>query len=103
MFWAQMMQERTIMISTRIASRIKYFGCVAALALAALPLRAEMIELVNGDHYLGKVVGMDSNYVEFVSDIQGKVHLPRNKVAQITFVDVAPRLIARTNALAAPV
>ncbi len=91
-------QERIIMISTHVSLRLKFFA-VAALALAgALPLRADIIELTNGDHYRGKVVSMNSNTIEFNSEIQGKVHLPRNKVAQITFVEVAPKVIARTNA-----
>ena len=86
------------MISTRVSLPFKRFALIAALALAGiLPLKADVIELTNGDHYRGKVVGMDSNYVVFNSEIQGKVHLPRNKVAQITFVEVPPR-VARTNA-----
>jgi hypothetical protein len=81
-------------------SRLKPVGLVlAALALsAALPLRAaDLIELTNGDHYRGTIVGMDSNTIDFISEIQGRVHLPRNKVAQITFREVAPRPVARTN------
>jgi len=86
------------MNSTRVSLPFKRFALIAALALAGiLPLKADILELVNGDHYRGKVVGMDSNYVVFNSEIQGTVHLPRNKVAQITFVEVAPR-VARTNA-----
>lgn len=82
---------------TRISPSLKRFAA-AALALAAvLPLKADVLELVNGDHYRGKVVGVDSNYVVFISEIQGQVHLPRNKVAQITFVEVPPRAV-RTNA-----
>lgn len=86
------------MIFTR--SRPKCFSlALAALALsAALPLRAaDLIELTNGDHYRGTIVGMDSNNIDFISEIQGRVHLPRNKVAQITFREVAPRPVARTN------
>ena len=86
------------MISTRTPLRFIRFAIAASLALAGvLPLRADIVELINGDHYRGKVIGMDSNYVVFNSEIQGTVHLPRNKVAQITFVEVAPR-VARTNA-----
>jgi len=83
-------------------SRLKPFTLVlAALALsAALPVKADMIELTNGDHYRGKVMGMDSNNVDFLSEIQGRVHLPRNKVAQINFGEAAPRPVAGTNTTA---
>jgi hypothetical protein len=87
------------MTSTRASLRFTSFALAFAL-VGALPLRADILELVNGDHYRGKVVGMDSNYVVFNSEIQGQVHLPRNKVAQITFVEVPPRA-ARTNAATA--
>jgi hypothetical protein len=88
------------MISTRAHLLLQCFAlAITALALVGVaPTRADMVELINGDHYRGKVVNMDSNNIEFISEIQGKVHLPRNKVAQITFVEVAPRPTARTNA-----
>jgi hypothetical protein len=89
------------MTSTRVSLRFTRFAIAMAVAVAAvLPLRADVIELTNGDHYRGKVLGMDSNYVIFNSEIQGKVHLPRSKVAQITFVEVPPR-VARSNSAAA--
>ena len=81
---------------------LKRFNLVlAALALcAAFPLKADTVELINGDHYRGKVMGMDSNTIDFVSEIQGRVHLPRNKVAQITFHEVTARPVAGTNSTA---
>lgn len=89
------------MISTRVSLQFTRFAIAMALVAAAmLPAKADVIELINGDHYRGKVVVMDSNYVVFNSEIQGQVHLPRIKVAQITFVEVPPR-IARTNAASA--
>ena len=88
------------MISIQAHPRLKHLALVlAALAVSgALPLKADLIELINGDHYRGTVVGMDSNNIEFLSEIQGRVHLPRNKVAQITFHEVIARPVARTNA-----
>jgi hypothetical protein len=75
---------------------------IAVLALChAGPLKADMIELINGDHYRGTVLGMDTNNIDFLSEIQGRVHLPRGKVAQITFHEVVARPVARTNAPAA--
>jgi hypothetical protein len=88
--------------------RFKSLGLVfAALVLSAVfPLRAaDLIELINGDHYRGTVVGMDSNNIDFISEIQGRVHLPRNKVAQITLHEVSAKPVTSTNtapAAAAP-
>jgi hypothetical protein len=96
------------MFSSQAHLRLKLFGLtLVALALCgARPLKADLIELINGDHYRGTVMGMDSNNIDFLSEIQGRVHLPRNKVAQITFHEVIARPVARTNAAigsAAPV
>src|SRR5579863_4420390 len=64
---------------------------VAACTSAA---RADMIELVNGDHYRGFVIGMTASNVDFLSEIQGRVKLPRDKVAQITLHDVVGKFSA---------
>jgi hypothetical protein len=95
--------RKDLMISSQnIRQSASFCLALAALALAAvLPLKADMVELTNGDHYRGKVVSMDANTIEFLSEIQGKVHLPRNKVAQITFGEAAAKPVARTNAPAA--
>jgi hypothetical protein len=86
-------------------NRLRFKPLCLALAAAAVviafPANAEMIELTNGDHYLGKVVSMDSNTIEFISEIQGKIHIPRAKVAQVTFHEVIARPALRTNAPAA--
>src|SRR5579863_9292418 len=64
---------------------------VAACTSAA---RADMIELINGDHYRGFVIGMTASNVDFLSEIQGRVKLPRDKVAQITLHAVTPAISA---------
>jgi hypothetical protein len=93
------------MITTRL--RLKCLCLFFALAaIAARPLKADLVELINGDHYRGTVISMDTNTIEFLSEIQGRVHLPRNKVAQITFHEVTARPMARANAapaVAAPI
>jgi len=61
------------------------------LALLLAPLgsaRADILELTNGDHYRGKVISMTESNLEFLSEIQGRVKLPREKIAQITFREV---------------
>jgi hypothetical protein len=56
--------------------------CIAALMV--FPAKADLIELTNGDHYRGNVIGMTQTTLEFQSEIQGRVKLPREKVARIT-------------------
>jgi hypothetical protein len=73
--------------------------CLAvAVAMSGLMLasaaRADLIELTNGDHYRGVVVAMTVTNMEFISEIQGRVFLPRAKIAQITLHDVTPRPVA---------
>lgn len=64
------------------------FSFIAALAL---PARADLLELTNGDHYRGTVISMTASNVEFQSEIQGRVTLPRSKIATITFNEVIGR------------
>src|SRR5437879_5182125 len=66
------------------------FVLAAATGLFALPVKADMLELTNGDHYLGTVVSMTQSNLEFQSEIQGLVKLPRDKVAKITLHESAP-------------
>lgn len=69
---------------------------LAALAsLLALPVKADLLELTNGDHYRGSVISMTQSNLEFQSEIQGRVKLPRNKVAKITLNEsAAPKPVA---------
>lgn len=53
--------------------------------LLALPAKADLLELTNGDHYRGIVISMTQSNLEFQSEIQGLVKLPRDKVASIRF------------------
>jgi hypothetical protein len=62
----------------------RIFLMVSAFGLLCLPARADMLELTNGDHYSGTVVFMTQTNLEFQSDIQGLVKIPRAKVASIS-------------------
>jgi hypothetical protein len=66
-------------------------GVVLALTgvLLAPLLRADVIELVNGDRYQGKIVSMTASEIEFQSDVQGRIKLSRDKVARIVFREAA--------------
>jgi len=73
----------------------------AIIFLPALAARADMIELTNGDHYRGTVISMTASNVEFLSEIQGRVILPRAKVAEITLHQATPKRASGTNQMAA--
>lgn len=76
---------------------------LGALAAITPPAKADMIELTNGDHYRGTVIGMTLTNIDFMSEVQGRVKLPRDKVAQITLHEVTPKPVAaRPAAAAAP-
>lgn len=66
--------------------------------------------MVNGDHYAGKILSLNSNSIVFQSDVLGKVTLPREKVASMSFgaqelskvttnAPVIPRVVTATNRL----
>ncbi len=46
-------------------------------------LRADQVEMQNGDRYAGKVVSMTDDTIVLQSDVLGKITLPRGKVANI--------------------
>ena len=53
------------------------------LFLATLSLRADQVEMQNGDRYLGTVLSLDTNTLVLRSAVLGTVTLPRGKVALI--------------------
>src|SRR5258705_457188 len=52
--------------------------------LATIWLRADQVEMQNGDRYLGTVLSLDTNTLVFHSAVLGTVHLPRGHFALIT-------------------
>lgn len=58
-----------------------------ALLLNAFILRADQIEMKNGDRFTGHVVSMTTNSIVFDSETLGNVTLSREKVAHIRFGD----------------
>jgi hypothetical protein len=57
---------------------------------ATFHLRADQLEMQNGDRYVGKILSVAADRVEFQSDVLGKVSLPRAKVANLAFGTNAP-------------
>ena len=60
--------------------------CCAALVLFLAPtaLRADQVEMQNGDRYAGHVLSLNTNTIVLQSDVLGTLRLPRAKVAAIT-------------------
>jgi hypothetical protein len=74
--------------------RVLLLGLV--IGLLCLSARADLLEMVNGDHYSGRVIGMTQTNLEFQSDVQGLVKIPRTKVASISLRPVVKPAAAAT-------
>jgi hypothetical protein len=61
------------------------FASLALLLLMAGPTRADQVEMLNGDRYIGKVLSLDNDTLVLQNEVLGTVRLPRGKVALITF------------------
>jgi hypothetical protein len=60
--------------------------CVGLLfLLLAANSFADLVQMLNGDRYVGKIVAMTNDVVLVHSDVLGLMKLPREKVAAITF------------------
>jgi len=57
---------------------------IIPLMLACAVLRAEQIEMQNGDRYNARVVSMNNDSIVIQSDVLGTVKLARSKVANIS-------------------
>ena len=53
--------------------------------LAAPRLRADLVEMQNGDRYSGKVLSVSADTVVLDSEVLGKINVPRKKVASLMF------------------
>ncbi|MGP8200550.1 MAG: hypothetical protein ACLQU4_13730 [Limisphaerales bacterium] len=59
------------------------------LLLIAVGLKADQVQMQNGDRYAGKVLSMTANAVVLQSDVLGRITLPRGKVAAINLGAIA--------------
>src|ERR1051325_5916669 len=57
--------------------------CLAAIFFN-VTIRADELNMQNGDRYFGRIVSMSENTVVLQSDVLGKVNVPRTKVASIS-------------------
>jgi hypothetical protein len=60
------------------------------LALAALPVLADQVDMQNGDRYTGRVLSLSADSVVLQNDILGKITLPRSKVTLLSVGSAAP-------------
>lgn len=67
----------------RIKLRFTASGMVF-LFIAGTLLRADQVEMQNGDRYNGKVLTVSTDTVVLESEVLGKISLPRKKVAHLT-------------------
>ena len=65
------------------------------LSMAAPALRADVLEMQNGDRYSGKVVSVSPDTVILNSEVLGKITVPRKLVVSLSFSTnaVAPKAV----------
>jgi len=68
----------------------------------AAALRADVLDMQNGDRYSGQVLAMTADNVLLRSEILGKINVPRNKVASLTFGNNTAAASAVHNPVPAP-
>jgi hypothetical protein len=77
------------------------------LAFASVRVRADQVEMQNGDRYTGSVLSLNGTTLVLKNDVLGTLRLPRAKVVQITLGaaplerPAKPAAAATTNAAAA--
>lgn len=75
--------------------------CIASnFVFSAAWLRADQLQMQNGDRYAGKIVSVTSNVVVLQSEVLGRITLPREKVAALTFGAVVTTNATPTTAIA---
>lgn len=68
---------------------------IVSCFIAVSSLRADVLEMQNGDRYSGKVLSVSADTVVLNSEILGRINVPRNKVVSVAFgTDAAKPLAA---------
>ena len=73
-------------MAKRTTTRLSLSGTASVLLLwlAAVGLRADQVEMQNGDRYVGNVLSLTADKLVIQSEVLGKLTIPRDKVALIT-------------------
>jgi hypothetical protein len=66
---------------------------------AVLALSADEVNMQNGDRYFGKVMAVTADVVVLDGEVLGKITVPRQKVASLTFATNAPAAASPTNGI----
>jgi hypothetical protein len=82
------MRTKRLLVSVGIA--------MAITAVAAV--RADVLEMQNGDRYSGTVLGVTADTVVLKSEVLGKINVPRGKVAALKFGSSTNEPVAKTAA-----
>jgi len=67
------------------------------LFIATIWLRADEVEMQNGDRYFGKVLSVSADSVVLDSEMLGKISVPRKNVASLSFGTNTPALIMKSH------
>jgi hypothetical protein len=66
--------------------KLLFVGAGMVLILIAIPgLRADVLEMQNGDRYSGKVISVTPDTVVLTNELLGKITVPRGKVMNLSF------------------
>lgn len=68
----------------RLTLRFTWSGMILLL-IAAPGLRADVLEMQNGDRYSGKVISVSSDTVVLTNEVLGKITVPRARVVGLLF------------------
>jgi hypothetical protein len=85
---AQWLFAKNLAMSYGFAMRTKLLSVscgIIFMFVAAFWLRADVVEMQNGDRYFGKVLSVSSDNVVLESEVLGKINVPRKNVASLAF------------------
>jgi hypothetical protein len=77
---------------------VKMFLCLL-LVIDALGAKADQVEMVNGDRYVGRVLSLSADNLTLQSDVLGTLRLPRSRISTIA---LDPRVTGSGTNLARP-
>jgi len=81
---------------TMIVRRLFISSGIIFMSAAAPWLRADRVEMQNGDRYFGRVMSMSADTVVLESEVLGKINVPRKQVASLVFGTNAAAPMAAT-------
>jgi hypothetical protein len=80
------------------ASRLSVLFGIIFMFAAAPVLRADRLDLQNGDRYFGRVISISGDSVVLESDVLGKITVPRKNVTGLLFGTNTAAMMPGTNA-----